>query len=294
MARPISEQELQLKKRARRRLVGAIVLVTGVAVVLPMVLDSEPKPVNQNVEIRIPSADSGELKSKGTSSGQAAVSGGEVTDRKAEAGASTSPDAASATSPPAPAAEKPAVSEAPTLITRRMDGQGIPQPPPGERKEAAAASETAEPSKPAPVTEKSKPVTTTETSKPAPVAEKSKPAVAAEPAKPKTATDTAKAKTSTETAKAAAPAESPRRATEPVSATGAYVVQVAALSDAAKAKQLQKQMSGAGVTTYTEVVSTKTGEITRVRAGPYATRDAAEKVRAQLKKAGLEGQVVQK
>ena len=40
MARPISDEELQLKKRARRRLVGAIVLVTAVAVVLPMVLDS--------------------------------------------------------------------------------------------------------------------------------------------------------------------------------------------------------------------------------------------------------------
>ena len=45
MARPISDEELQLKKRARRRLIGAIVLVTAVAVVLPMVLDSEPKPV---------------------------------------------------------------------------------------------------------------------------------------------------------------------------------------------------------------------------------------------------------
>src|SRR5687767_1601914 len=64
MARPISDEELQLKKRARRRLVGAIVLVTAVAVVLPMVLDSEPRPVSQNVEIQIPSPDSGELKPK--------------------------------------------------------------------------------------------------------------------------------------------------------------------------------------------------------------------------------------
>jgi cell division septation protein DedD len=34
--------------------------------------------------------------------------------------------------------------------------------------------------------------------------------------------------------------------------------------------------------------------MTRVRAGPYATREAAEKARAQLKKAGLDGQVVAK
>jgi len=53
-------------------------------------------------------------------------------------------------------------------------------------------------------------------------------------------------------------------------------------------------MSGVGVKTYTEVVSTKTGDVTRVRAGPFATREAAEKARAQLKKAGLDGHVVPK
>jgi DedD protein len=77
-------------------------------------------------------------------------------------------------------------------------------------------------------------------------------------------------------------------------AAGAYVVQVAALADAARVKQLQKQMVGAGLKTYTEVVSTQSGEVTRVRAGPYATREAAEKARAQLQKAGLEGKVLPK
>ena len=66
MARNVSDEELQLKKRARRRLVGAIVLVTAVAVVLPMVLDSEPKPVNQNINIQIPSPDAGMLSSSPT------------------------------------------------------------------------------------------------------------------------------------------------------------------------------------------------------------------------------------
>ncbi len=69
-------------------------------------------------------------------------------------------------------------------------------------------------------------------------------------------------------------------------------MQVAALSDTAKAKQLEKQMAAAGLETYTEVVATPKGEVTRVRAGPYATRDAAEKARTQLKQAGLEGKVV--
>ena len=64
MARNVSDEELQLKKRARRRLVGAIVLVTAVAVVLPMILDSEPKPATQNINIQIPSPDAGVVSTK--------------------------------------------------------------------------------------------------------------------------------------------------------------------------------------------------------------------------------------
>src|SRR5512145_2389349 len=59
MARTISDEELQLKRRARRRLIGAIVLVTAIVVVLPMVLDSEPKPVGREISVRIPSPDAG-------------------------------------------------------------------------------------------------------------------------------------------------------------------------------------------------------------------------------------------
>lgn len=54
MAKAISDEELQLKKRARRRLVGAIALVLLVVVFLPMFLDSEPKPLNQDIAINIP------------------------------------------------------------------------------------------------------------------------------------------------------------------------------------------------------------------------------------------------
>ena len=42
------------KKRARRRLVGAVALALGVAVGLPMILDSEPKPLSNDIDIRIP------------------------------------------------------------------------------------------------------------------------------------------------------------------------------------------------------------------------------------------------
>jgi DedD protein len=45
------------KKRARRRLVGAIALALAVAVGLPMILDSEPKPMANDIAIQIPSKD---------------------------------------------------------------------------------------------------------------------------------------------------------------------------------------------------------------------------------------------
>jgi DedD protein len=52
-----NDAQLQLKKRARRRLVGAIAFVSVVAVVLPMVMDHEPRQAVQDVEIRIPGQD---------------------------------------------------------------------------------------------------------------------------------------------------------------------------------------------------------------------------------------------
>ncbi|SAK95858.1 sporulation repeat-containing protein [Caballeronia fortuita] len=42
------------KQRARRRLVGAIALVLAAVIVLPMVLDSRPKPVTNDISIDIP------------------------------------------------------------------------------------------------------------------------------------------------------------------------------------------------------------------------------------------------
>jgi DedD protein len=42
------------KQRARRRLVGAIALVAAAVIILPMVLDSHPKPVTDDISIEIP------------------------------------------------------------------------------------------------------------------------------------------------------------------------------------------------------------------------------------------------
>lgn len=49
--------EANLKRAARRRLIGAVALTTAVVVLLPLLLDSEPKPTVRNVELHIPSKD---------------------------------------------------------------------------------------------------------------------------------------------------------------------------------------------------------------------------------------------
>ncbi|MDH4284480.1 MAG: SPOR domain-containing protein [Gallionellaceae bacterium] len=49
--------EANLKRSARRRLIGAVALTTAVVVLLPLLLDSEPKPTGQNIELRIPNKD---------------------------------------------------------------------------------------------------------------------------------------------------------------------------------------------------------------------------------------------
>lgn len=51
----------ELKRRARRRLVGAVVLALAAAVLLPMLLESDPKPLGNDVSIQIPPIDQGKF-----------------------------------------------------------------------------------------------------------------------------------------------------------------------------------------------------------------------------------------
>jgi len=57
MAKQQTEDELNLRRKARRRLIGAFALTLAVVVILPMVLDSEPKPTGKDIDLRIPSLD---------------------------------------------------------------------------------------------------------------------------------------------------------------------------------------------------------------------------------------------
>lgn len=224
MARNVSDEELQLKKRARRRLVGAIVLVTAVAVVLPMVLDSEPRPVNQSINIQIPSPDAGVLSASPT----------------------------------------PLKPVDPTAVPQKTEAS--PVVPKAEIKPEPVAAAKPE------ATPESKPIVKAEPQSETKPVEK---AELAPPAKPEAV---AKLKEVTKE--------------KPKAASGGFVIQVAALADTAKARELQAKIAGGGMKAYTEVVQTAKGPVTRVRVGPYASREAAEKARTQLQRLQLDGKVV--
>lgn len=53
-----ADQSVDLKKSARRRLVGATALALLAVVILPVVMEQEPKPASQDIQVRIPNRDS--------------------------------------------------------------------------------------------------------------------------------------------------------------------------------------------------------------------------------------------
>jgi DedD protein len=71
-----------------------------------------------------------------------------------------------------------------------------------------------------------------------------------------------------------------------------FAVQLGAFSDPEKLKSLQAKMAAAKIPVHTEELKTPSATLTRLRAGPYKTREQAEKVLEQVYKAGAEGKVV--
>jgi len=87
--------------------------------------------------------------------------------------------------------------------------------------------------------------------------------------------------------KPAAPKPAPQASTKPA-ATSKFVVQLAALKDAARAGELKKRAASAGLPAYTD----RAGELTRVRVGPFGSREEAVAAAVKLAEIGLAGQVL--
>ena len=267
-----SQDAIELRRRARRRLVGAIALVVFMVIALPIVLDREPKPVSQELTIQIPSQDAGRFASRVAPPEPPplapAADGGAPA-----AGAPAAPVAVTPLAAPAEPAQarsdKSDKAEA-TPSARSAVGPFTADKPEAPRSEPAALKPRPEAAL-APFAKSEKPAA-------APAAKEVKP----EPTKaeaPKA--DGAKAEASkAELAKAEVPkAEAPK-------SEAVYAVPLGLFSKPDNIKQVRGKASAAGIKTYTDALAGS--DRIRVRAGPFATRDAAEKAREKLKAAGLD------
>lgn len=78
----------------------------------------------------------------------------------------------------------------------------------------------------------------------------------------------------------------------PTDAAGRFVVQVGAFADAAAAREMRGKVEKLGLKTYTQVVETSSGSRIRVRAGPFGSREEADKALAKARAAGLNAVVL--
>ena len=72
-----------------------------------------------------------------------------------------------------------------------------------------------------------------------------------------------------------------------------FVVQLGAFSDANKAKDQQRSLKSNGIEkAYTEMIKNENTEVTRVRVGPFSTREAAENEQIKIRLLGINGVVI--
>ena len=219
-----SDVQLQLKKRARRRLIGAIAIAGLAAVVLPMVMDEEPKQQVQDVQIVIPGQDQAPF---------APRSGAPI----AAAAKNVAPAAAEQTNK---SAEKPAEKTVEKAVDKQAEK---PAEKPAEKK-----------------TEKT----------PEKVAHVDSP-----PAKP-------------------VDKPAPAKANDKAHESGQYLILIGAFANPANVKQLQTKIGELNIKVITEPFDSPDGKKTRVRAGPFASREAADKALEKMKRIGVGGVVAAK
>lgn len=226
MAKTVSEEEIQLRKRARRRLVGAIAMVIAAVVILPMVLDSQPEEGTHDIDIHIPGEDA-------------------VTELAPDM---EYPAEAPATPLPAPQ-EKPEAEKSKQIATgapaalRGMDTRLRERTGEQQRAVSPGASGTA-------------------------------------------------SATSDRIPDTRAKAES--GGVLGGGDEGKFVVQSGAFSNPAKAEQQVRRLEASDISAYTETFGSGKNQVTRVRIGPYLTREEAERVSKQLKNLGLGAVVTEK
>ena len=71
-----------------------------------------------------------------------------------------------------------------------------------------------------------------------------------------------------------------------------FAVQLGAFGDADKANLAVATMKSAKLPVYTESIAASKGTVTRVRVGPFTTREKADSALAQIKLAGSDGKII--
>ena len=249
----------EMRRKARRRLVGAIVLALAVAIVVPMLLEKDPKPLGDDVSVQIPPIDQSKFVNRLT--GKAGDSKAPPKSESKPVPTGTAKPEASVETPASATPAPPARTE--TAIVPKAEATAPP-------KAEAAAAPKAEAPAPAMPGAKSE-------TKSAP---RSDAGTAADPgAGSRTAVAT--------TAPAAVPAQ-PAAAPATAKADG-YVVQLAAFADDKGANALANKLKKGGYAAYVEPVNTSRGTLWRVRVGGYGTRPEADAARVALKGEGYSG-----
>jgi DedD protein len=282
------------KKRARRRLLGAIALVVAVVIGLPMVLDSEPKPLADDIAIKIPSRD------KPSSESAPAAAKTSVTSAPKAASIASTLDAKEDFLPsgntglilPALDVKSAGPSRtAPLTQTDKAADEANPVEPKIAELKSAAAVPNAAVLNAVPVTENAANVKAILEAKPDAAAEEKK--IEAKKAELKKAelkkAELKKAELKKAEAKAAeAKAAEVKAAAE--SKAEKVIVQVAALATTEKINEVLAKLKSAGIQSYSQKVTTEAGERTRIRI-ITANKAEADKMRAKLASIGLGGAV---
>ena len=266
------------RTQARRRLVGALVLLLVGVVVFPLLFESQPRPLSPDTPI-VTARDSGVPPRQPAAETLRAL--------PPDAGVEAHADArgAAGIAPARPASAAGAASQAAGAV-----GVSRPASTTAYTPVATPAATTSGPSsatapgaaKPAPQAA----ATTAPTPAATPSATPAKPPgpapTAAQATTPSAAPPTTPAATAT--ALPPAPASAP--------AASRFVVQVGAFTDAATLRETRARVERLGLKTYTQVIEGDSGKRTRVRVGPFTTREDANAVAARLKAAGLPGSVL--
>lgn len=247
-----NDAQLHLKKRARRRLVGAVAFVSVVAVVLPMVMDHEPRQPVQDVEIRIPGQDEKPFAPKFAVAPPDKAAKPPVEAPEVKAVEAQSPEARPAAQPTARVVE--------TVSEKAVDK---PADKPAE-KPAVKAEKTPE---------------------------KAPEKAAAKPAEKPAEKPADKPAAKADDAKRAAAILAGQADARPAAKSGEFLVLIGAFSNEANVKNLKAKLGEQGIKTFSEPLDTPQGKKTRVRAGPFASREAAEKALEKMQRIGVSGVV---